>query len=30
MKKRIALAAEKGCDGVDPDNIGKYFIVPKF
>jgi hypothetical protein len=25
MKKRIASAAEKGCDGVDPDNMGKNF-----
>jgi hypothetical protein len=23
MKKRIALAASKSCDGIDPDNIGK-------
>lgn len=24
MANRIKLAAEKGCDGVDPDNMGKY------
>jgi hypothetical protein len=24
MKKRIALAAEKGCDGIDPDNVDGY------
>jgi hypothetical protein len=23
MAKRIALASQKGCDGVDPDNMGK-------
>jgi hypothetical protein len=23
MKKRIQMAASKGCDGIDPDNIGK-------
>ena len=23
MKKRIEMAATKGCDGIDPDNIGK-------
>jgi hypothetical protein len=24
MKSRIALAAEKGCDGIDPDNVDNY------
>jgi hypothetical protein len=24
MKNRIALAAEKGCDGIDPDNVENY------
>ncbi|ORY15718.1 glycoside hydrolase superfamily [Clohesyomyces aquaticus] len=24
MKKRVELAAEKGCDGVDPDNVDGY------
>jgi hypothetical protein len=24
MKKRIALAAQKGCDGIDPDNVDGY------
>jgi hypothetical protein len=23
MKKRIEMAASKGCDGIDPDNVGK-------
>jgi hypothetical protein len=35
MKKRIDLAAEKGCDGIDPDNVdgwesgGSYFGLTK-
>jgi endo-alpha-1,4-polygalactosaminidase (GH114 family) len=34
MKNRIALAAEKGCDGIDPDNVdyygsGTYFNLEK-
>jgi hypothetical protein len=24
MQKRIQTAAEKGCDGIDPDNMGKF------
>jgi hypothetical protein len=24
MKKRIQLASTKGCDGLDPDNIGSW------
>lgn len=27
MKARIALAAEKGCHAIDPDNIGKGFCL---
>jgi hypothetical protein len=23
IKKRIQLAGQKGCDGIDPDNVGK-------
>jgi len=26
MKRRIALAAEKGCDAIDPDNVGKKMM----
>ena len=34
MKSRIALAADKGCDGIDPDNVenyddGNYFGLTK-
>jgi hypothetical protein len=35
MKKRIALASQKGCDGIDPDNVdgwesgGTYFNLTK-
>jgi hypothetical protein len=25
MKKRIDMAAEKGCDAIDPDNMGKFW-----
>jgi hypothetical protein len=25
MQRRLLLASQKGCDGVDPDNIGKLF-----
>jgi hypothetical protein len=27
MAKRIALASQKGCDGVDPDNMGKTTLL---
>jgi hypothetical protein len=26
MKNRIAIAAQKGCDAIDPDNMGKYIF----
>jgi hypothetical protein len=26
MRNRIQMAAEKGCDAIDPDNVGKYFV----
>jgi hypothetical protein len=26
MKNRIQLAAQKGCDAIDPDNMGKCFV----
>jgi hypothetical protein len=34
MEERMALAAEKGCDGVDPDNVenydsGNYFRITR-
>jgi endo-alpha-1,4-polygalactosaminidase (GH114 family) len=28
MKKRVELAGEKGCDGVDPDNVDGYVSFP--
>ena len=28
MAARIALAAEKGCDAIDPDNIDTYVRLP--
>jgi hypothetical protein len=28
MKKRIDIAKEKGCDGVDPDNVDAYVRAP--
>jgi hypothetical protein len=28
MSDRIKMAAAKGCDGIDPDNMGKSFIYP--
>lgn len=28
MKKRIALAKQKGCDAVDPDNVDGFVSVP--
>jgi hypothetical protein len=27
MEKRIKLAADKGCDGIDPDNLGTAFFL---
>jgi hypothetical protein len=30
MKKRIDLALEKGCDGIDPDNVNEYQIDSGF
>jgi hypothetical protein len=27
MQSRIQLAAQKGCDAVDPDNMGKYTLT---
>jgi hypothetical protein len=30
MKKRIRLAHEKGCDAIDPDNMGVYPILVRF
>jgi len=24
MKKRIQMASTKGCDGIDPDNVGMW------
>jgi hypothetical protein len=27
MEKRIKMAAEKGCDGIDPDNLGKGYLI---
>ncbi|NPA65596.1 MAG: endo alpha-1,4 polygalactosaminidase [Epsilonproteobacteria bacterium] len=30
MKNRIALAAQKGCDGVEPDNVDGYTNDPGF
>jgi len=29
MKDRMAMAVEKGCDGVDPDNIGRFRLARK-
>jgi hypothetical protein len=29
MKRRIASAAEKKCDGVDPDNMGMFIELLK-
>lgn len=26
IKKRIDLAAEKGCDSIEPDNVGMFFL----
>jgi hypothetical protein len=26
MKKRIKLASDKGCDGIDPDNMGEFIL----
>lgn len=28
MKKRIALAKEKGCDAIDPDNVDGFVSIP--
>jgi hypothetical protein len=25
MQKRIKLASQRGCDAIDPDNVGKFF-----
>jgi len=30
MKDRIKLASEKGCDAVDPDDVGEYTRSTKF
>lgn len=30
MKGRIELAAEKGCDAVDPDNVDGFVSIPNF
>jgi hypothetical protein len=30
MKKRIQMASSKGCDGIDPDNIGEKTIILDF
>jgi hypothetical protein len=30
MKRRIALAASKGCDAIDPDNVDGYVRFPSF
>lgn len=27
MQKRIELASRRGCDAIDPDNIGTYFLL---
>jgi hypothetical protein len=27
MRNRIKMAAEKGCDAIDPDNVGQYFRI---
>jgi hypothetical protein len=27
MKKRVEMAGNKGCDGVDPDNVDGYVSV---
>jgi hypothetical protein len=27
MQKRIQLASEKGCDGIDPDNMGELILL---
>lgn len=29
MKKRIAMAVQKGCDGLDPDNVDGYVCHPE-
>lgn len=27
MQKRIELASKRGCDAIDPDNIGRIFLL---